>query len=310
MVYNVSVLDFQGRECEVRIYEKPIQSGGMRCDENGVKIERKGKWLEDAWCPFVDGFPEEKIVDGMVRVHDIEEVERKAQDSVRSSLGRTKSKVYQLARGHSWEWFITFTFSPGKCVRYEWDETAGRLSEWLSYQRKRHAGGGYDLKYMVVPEQHKDGAWHFHGIFAGCSNRVLGLQPSAVSGVWNANAWRWGFSTATPVKDELAVSNYITKYITKDMVSVSKGKKRYWASRNLTPPAKVNFSVRATSAAGIRSPIQDALGDMLSRSSTIEGPNGAVTYLQVAGGPEEIYNALADAAVQVEEIEVSQEANQ
>ena len=50
--------------------------------------------------------------------------------------------------------------------------------------------------------------------------------------IYNLANWKLGFSTVTQVQDTTRVSHYIAKYITKDLCAVTKGKRRYWASRN------------------------------------------------------------------------------
>ena len=55
--------------------------------------------------------------------------------------------------------------------------------------------------------------------------------------VYNLNDFKWGFTTATPIKDRKRVSSYIAKYLTKEIV-VPKGRKRYWASRALKKPTE------------------------------------------------------------------------
>lgn len=300
MFFNISIFDFHGRECEVRIYDSPVGNDGFRCDDNGVILPRVSRWLEDDWSPFVDEFCEDDVVNGMVKVHDMDEVERRAKESARCSLSRTKNKVYQLARGNEWKWFVTFTFAPIKANRYDWDETSGKLRHYLWYMAKKHAEAGKDFRYIVVPEMHKDGAWHFHGIFGNCEDSILKIDRK-LSGkdFWLVDSWGWGFSSASEVKDDLSVSNYITKYFTKDMVSVTRNKKRYWASRNLEAPARVNLSVRANSEEGIRVPCEHVLGDLVNHVNVVEGPNGTVTYLQVSGSMEQVVDVLSSANVQV-----------
>lgn len=305
MFYNVSILDFHGRECEVRVYSSPVGNDGFRCDDDGVILDRRSKWQDDDWSPFTDGFDEDEIVDDMVRVHDLDEMEKRAKESARCSLSRTKNKVYQLARGNEWKWFVTFTFGPTKTDRYSWEETSGKLRNYLWYMAKQHTDLGLDLRYIVVPEMHKDGAWHFHGIFGGCKNSILKITTFLPDkGFWLVDSWRWGFSSATEVKDDLSVSNYITKYFTKDMVSVTKCKKRYWASRNLELPDRANFSVSAKDESGIRIPIEHALADMVSHVNVVEGVSGTVTYLQVAGSMEQVIDSLSAANVRIEEAEL------
>lgn len=149
-----------------------------------------------------------------------------------SSMNRTKNKVYYLARSNDWEWFFTLTFDPVLVDSYNYDDCTAKLSVWLNNMRKKCP----DMKYLVVPEQHKSGRWHFHGLFANCDNLGFvdsGKRTKTGDIIYNVGKYRLGFSTATKVRDPRRVTQYIGKYITKDLCAVTKGKKRYWCSRNL-----------------------------------------------------------------------------
>ena len=242
MIYNMVLFSYKDRETELRLYPAPRYDDAVRCDDYGVIHDRffyNGDCMEN---PFTGEYE---------MIKDLDEMERREAESIRCSLSRTKSKVMQLCRGENWEWFLTFTFSPEKVDRYNYEDTSSRLTDWLSGQRKKHTGDGLDLKYMVVPEKHKDGAWHFHGIFTGVKPSLFGLKQFPGHDDFRVQSWRSGFSAATRVKDELAVSNYIMKYITKDMVSVTPGKKRYWCSRNLSLPDRYNVHLTAKSGPGL-----------------------------------------------------------
>lgn len=54
--------------------------------------------------------------------------------------------------------------------------------------------------------------------------------------VYNLDDWKLGFSTATKVTDTYKVSNYITKYITKDLCAITPGKQRYFVSKSIPKP--------------------------------------------------------------------------
>ena len=56
--------------------------------------------------------------------------------------------------------------------------------------------------------------------------------------VFNIDGYKYGFSTATRVKSSRKAGSYLAKYISKDLCAVTKGRKRYWASRNLQLPEK------------------------------------------------------------------------
>lgn len=97
------------------------------------------------------------------------------------------------------------------------------------------------LKWVIVPEQHEDGAYHFHGLVAG----NLPLTPSGkkwynkverkLVPVYNVGNYEFGWTTATEILSPHKVSSYVAKYLTKQ-IAVPKGKKCYWASKSLARP--------------------------------------------------------------------------
>lgn len=165
--------------------------------------------------------------------HDGHTVDRKKVDNVK----RARQAVYDIARSNSWDWFLTITFDGQKVNRYDYTSVVASLCAFTKALRR--AG----CQWLFVPEQHKDGAWHFHGLISGDLPVVRALHP--VSGrplfdrkgneIYNVAVYHLGFSTVTRVKHQDRVSTYITKYITKsDTIPV--GRKRYWCSRALARP--------------------------------------------------------------------------
>lgn len=156
--------------------------------------------------------------------------------SVISSQLRAKKMVYDLARSNDWEYFITFTFNPDKVNSYDYQETSIVMSQWIKNHRKLHAPG---MRYVIVPELHKSGRYHFHGMFSN-----MGLIKFIDSGkkdksgrvIYNVGNYKLGFTTATKIDDSKATALYIGKYITKELSAEIKYRKRYWRSRNLNEP--------------------------------------------------------------------------
>lgn len=151
--------------------------------------------------------------------------------SARSSMCRTKNRVYFLSRSNVWDWFVTLTFDPDKVASMDYDTCVSKLGSFLRSCRRRCP----DIRYLMVPELHKSGRYHFHGLFACCDG--LGFVDSGHKDgqhvIYNIGSYKLGFSTATRVDDNRRVTQYIGKYITKDLCAVSVNRKRYWASRNL-----------------------------------------------------------------------------
>lgn len=152
-------------------------------------------------------------------------VERKEVDNNKRAL----SKVYDLAQSNVWDWFVTYTFNQKVVNRYDYSACLGVFKRHLRYLRDR------DCQWLIVPEQHKDGAYHFHGLIAG--DLPVSYALTAVDGtdVFNVHGYSSGFSTATRIRDTKRASTYICKYMVKE-ISVPKGQRRYLASRSLQSP--------------------------------------------------------------------------
>lgn len=169
------------------------------------------------------------------------------------SYKRTVQAVFDYARSNDWELFVTFTFSPKLVDRYDYDECSKRLSKWLNNLKRSSPL----LSYLVVPEKHKDGAYHFHGLFAGVSECQLVWSGKYVikrvrkdgrlsfvrtdQKIYKIGSYKLGWMTATKIVRPDRVTSYITKYITKDMMGDLFGRKRYWVSRNLLRPQEEVF---------------------------------------------------------------------
>lgn len=175
----------------------------------------------------------------------VEFVERTDADRARSarvSMSRTINRVYSLARANTWDWFFTLTFDPEKVDSFNYDECVKKLGKWLNNLRRDCP----DLRYIVVPEKHKSGRFHFHGLFAECDALDFaesGHYTKDGQPIYNIGKYRLGWSTATRVLDNGRVTKYISKYITKELCAVAFNKKRYWASRNLSEVETEEFLV-------------------------------------------------------------------
>ena len=139
---------------------------------------------------------------------------RKDKNVTRSdSLKRGIDKIYDIAMINDFDYFITFTLDKNKVDRYDYSEICKKLKNWLNNGTKR-----MNLKYLIVPELHKDGAVHFHGLVSGDFTLLnSGKVTSNGQPIYNLKNWHYGFTTCIPLYGErVAVARYICKYITKD----------------------------------------------------------------------------------------------
>lgn len=234
-MYNLKILKYP-TGFQYRVYSRPvgycdneIQDDGYRLrmivDDDGNKetlfYNPKTAWIN----PFNGKLEREPI-------KYIDDEEWKKERSVKNSMSRTINKVYHIARSNVWQYFVTLTFNPEKVDSFDYEECTKKLSKWLNNLRR----DAPDLKYIVVPEQHKSGRWHFHGLFADVGALYFeysGKDTADGQRIYNLGNYKLGFSTATIINDNSKVTKYISKYITKELCKVSEGKKRYWCSRNL-----------------------------------------------------------------------------
>lgn len=210
-IYNLRVYEYAD-SVQVRVYNRPF-----------ITTE------EVAEIPLAIPYEEPE----QEKVYTSELSEKQKEGSSRSSMNRTIQKIYEISRANMWEYFLTLTFDRKKIDSSNYDLLCDKVSKWINNLRTRYAP---DLKYIIVPELHKDGIhYHFHGLLSNIGNIKLvdsGIKKNQHT-IYNLANWKYGFSTVSKVKDTNKVSSYITKYITKELCLVSKNKRRYWASKNL-----------------------------------------------------------------------------
>lgn len=131
---------------------------------------------------------------------------------------RAKARLRDLARANNLSVFVTFTLDETKINRYDVAEITKKLNIWLD-NRVRRKG----LCYVLVPELHKDGAVHLHGLCNDVLERVDGGHKTRQGRpVYNLPDWTYGFTTAVciPPEEYARTVSYITKYVTKSVDKV------------------------------------------------------------------------------------------
>lgn len=151
---------------------------------------------------------------------------------------RALQAVFDYARCNDWDWFITLTFNPQLVDSFDYNACVEGMKDFTKWLQQRY------FVYLMVPEPHKSGRYHFHGLVQGqlpvipARHAHTGelLFDDAGRPLYNIPAYKLGWTTASPVSDSARASSYLSKYLTKDMV-LPKYKKCYWASRSLVLPA-------------------------------------------------------------------------
>lgn len=163
-----------------------------------------------------------------------------------SALSRARNIVRDLALCNDWQYFVTLTFDE-RWYRYSLPERIKEFMQWVQNENKQ----GKRIRYLLVPEFHKDGAVHFHALMAGIDVArrpdqwpfSVNLKKKAYKQTgdveyydhWPQYSARYGFSSVEEIKDPIAVGFYISKYITKSLAEKAdfKGVHTYYRSKGL-----------------------------------------------------------------------------
>lgn len=198
-----------------------------------------------------------KIKVTTMKVRNVSSCEYREQSSVRGTVNseklqenvsRAKSTIFELAFCNPWDWFFTGTLNPTKYDRTDLDKYHKTLTQWLRDYNKKH---GLNIKFLLVPELHRDGkSWHMHGFLQGLPvehleqfkvGDIMGkgladkVRKGAVVYNWVAYANKFGFCGLELIRSHEAVSKYVTKYINKSLASsvTELNAHMYYVSRGL-----------------------------------------------------------------------------
>lgn len=166
------------------------------------------------------------------------------------NLIRVKQKVidyaYENYIGKPWEWFVTLTFDPKEVDSKSYSESCDAMHKWLDNMKHQNRG----MEYLIVPELHKSGRIHFHGLFKNVPKWkiVPAINPHTGkeifkngSQIFNLVNYKYGFTTLSEIKSQEAVTTYISKYISKDLLNI-KYKRHYWCSKSLRLPEEYYYN--------------------------------------------------------------------
>lgn len=135
-------------------------------------------------------------------------------EKLSNNLSRAKSLVQEYALCNPWDYWCTFTISPEKFDRYNLRSYYSCFSKFLNNYNRRD--DDFKVKYLFVPELHKDGAWHMHGFIKGIAPEDLYVNSHGYL-TWKQYENKFGFISMDKIKDIDRASSYIQKYMTKDL---------------------------------------------------------------------------------------------
>ena len=155
---------------------------------------------------------------------------------LKATISRAKRNVREVALCNDFNYFVTLTVSD-KNVRYDVDYCFSQLRKILKKIKRKYN----DFIYLFICEKHKDGAYHFHGLV----NNIYNFYINSNGYISCRDFDNLGFNSFLKIThnhdSKQKISNYITKYITKDFVSSSAGTS-YIVARGLKRPIKEKFT--------------------------------------------------------------------
>ena len=162
-----------------------------------------------------------------------------------SSVSRLKSRVQELILCNNWNSFVTFTLDKSKRDRDSIDAFEA-LTRHLKYIRQTRCS---ELKFMLLLEQHKNGGYHGHALMYLPADFIANEFIINDNGYfeWFDISSRFGFMSIKPYDGTLRACNYVTKYVTKDLIPgrvlrTSKGLNKAYVIRNLSIGISSNVS--------------------------------------------------------------------
>ena len=148
------------------------------------------------------------------------------------SINRSKNKIFYYSRSNNWDngYFCTLTINPDKYDSYDYKVVSDLIRKFTRSIRE------YDNKAygLFVPELHKSGRFHLHGLIGGIDLEKEGFIKYSGhnynnSKIYNfVKAWKYGFSNVTKVQNSIAVEKYVTKYTTKELLNNTLFQHRYF----------------------------------------------------------------------------------
>ena len=202
--------------------------------------KRESKVKSDYWSLYDYGHGQYKIVyTKRGRVASKEKKQSTINGTVTneerfaSSVSRARSTIFEIAMCNDFEHFCTFTLDKEKRDRFDLGTFRKDFTQFIRDLNKKRSENE-KIKYLLIPEQHQDGAWHLHGLLHGLSEKELKVNEYGYQD-WKAYRDRFGFFSVSPIRDSVACAKYITKYITKDYdeTALEKNKHLYFASKGL-----------------------------------------------------------------------------
>ena len=218
-----------------------------------IKCARR---LEKPFTGFYNTEPEKRDIPKNIgcseytplsRLCTLDDVSKSENARFSQSISRTKSRVFELAACNEFQHFCTFTQDEKLRDRFDLSDFRKDFAQLV---RNINRGRETKIKYLLIPEQHKNGAWHMHGLLSGLQSDDLRpfelteniperLKKMIRGGTavydWTRYRRAFGYFTCTEIESREACAKYVTKYISKDLQKTVResGEHLFFASQGL-----------------------------------------------------------------------------
>lgn len=151
----------------------------------------------------------------------------------RNNVIRAKNKIFDYAFCNDFKYFITITQNDSY-DRYDLKSFVKRVQQIIRNCRKVYNSS---FSFLLIPEKHKDGAWHLHGLLSEDFSQDFIVNDNLYL-EWSSYS-KFGFTSIQKIKNYEACCKYITKYVTKDLMEREKASHLYYVSNDLKLPELV-----------------------------------------------------------------------
>lgn len=240
LAYNAGTLKFYGNGYVKAIVQRCTRVPGF------VKFcKSRHERLKDAFQKAAFEYELNGVTDSELLPFSLFPVTKAKTGRSASSVSRLKSRVQELILCNNWNCFVTFTLDKAKRNR-DSIEPFEDLTRHLKYIRQTRCP---ELRFMLLLEQHKNGGYHGHALMYLPADFIADEFIINENGYfeWFDISSRFGFMSIKPYDGTLKACNYVTKYVTKDLIPgrvlrTSKGLNKAYVIRNVSIGISSNVS--------------------------------------------------------------------
>jgi hypothetical protein len=181
------------------------------------------------------------------------EKEKSEDEKGLENLSRARRNIRDYILCNPFEYFCTFTFNGAVVERFDYKACKKKITKVFDNYKNHYSSG---FRYIIVPEFHKNGGIHFHGMVRGIrsqdlivpkmiykrnhSTGELYMVPNTRGYVdWPYYSQKLGFFSCSLVKNYEKCAVYVSKYITKNLINMELGQRVFMASQHLLKPELV-----------------------------------------------------------------------